>query len=197
MTIDVAYYGYDCSTFPNITDTDLHHLEDRSFRMPVEVIRGPRSSVGRSQERSPFNLSVGADIGNEAGIQLLSATTAPDERDGKFVLFEYWRITQRGSRLEGRFVEGWRLAGLGANVFPTTRLNVPCLPHLGWSPLTLQPIAEGAELTGTVTDSSFDLTVVGQTLDKERVFRARIKAHPVKARTAPSTTSTPDSGNGE
>jgi hypothetical protein len=41
-------------------------------------------------------------------------------------------------------------------------------------------IAEGAELTGTISDDAVDLEVLGQSLDREVRFRARIHAEPTE-----------------
>jgi hypothetical protein len=188
MTIEIAYYGFDCTNFPFIRDIDLHHLGDRTYEMPVSVIRRPPVGVGPLRESSPFNLTVSADDVNEGGIQLLSATISADEVDDDLVLYSYWQITQRGTRLEGRLNRSWREAGLAFNTFPTSNLIIPCTPQSGWSPLQFQPIVEGAKLTGRVTDSEFDLTVVGQTLDTTRRFRATVETSRVSRTTRTSTT---------
>ena len=172
LTIDVAYYGYDCQ----LRDLDLHEYGRRTYEMPVQVIRNAPAVAEDVEESSPFNLVVSGDPGNEAGITIVSATVAPDARDGKPILFEYWRITADGSDLEGELVQSWRRAGLAANVFPTDRLIVPCRPDLGILPRTIQTIDEGARLTGTIDDEHAELTVEGQTFDHERRFTARVTA---------------------
>jgi hypothetical protein len=172
LRIAVGYYGYDCK----LRDTMLHRQGARTYRMPVRVILNPPASVGSVREGNPFNLVVSADPGNEAGITLVSATVSADPRDGRRTLFAYWKITRRGSRLDGRLTQSWRQAGLALNLFPTDRLIVPCRPDLGVLPRSFQTIAEGATLTGSLTDHRVDLTVKGQTFDRERRFTARISA---------------------
>jgi hypothetical protein len=171
LAITVRYYGYDC----RLRDLDLHLQGTRTYRMPVRVVRGAPATAEGVRESSPYNLIVSASPGNEAGITIVSATVAPDARDGKPILFEYWRMTG-GSRLRGTLVNSWRRAGLAANVFPTDRLVVPCRPDLGLIPKTLQTIDEGAKLTATITDSRADVTITGRTFDHERVFVARVAA---------------------
>jgi hypothetical protein len=61
-------------------------------------------------------------------------------------------------------------------VFPTDRLIVPCRPDLGILPRTIQTIDEGAQLSGTIDDERAELTIEGQTFDKERRFTARVTA---------------------
>jgi hypothetical protein len=172
LRITVGYYGYDCQ----LRDIDLHHQGTRTYRMPVAVVRGEQAVAEGIRESSPFNLIVQANPRNEAGITIVTATVGSDARDGSPILFEYWRIRASGSRLEGQLVQSWRRAGLAANIFPTDRLIVPCRPDLGLLPRTIQTINEGARLSGTVTDQRVDLTIRGQTFDKERRFTARVTA---------------------
>jgi hypothetical protein len=172
LSITVDYYGYDCQ----LRDLDLHPLGTRTYEMPVQVVRGARAEVEGVRESGPFNLVVGADPGNEAGITIVSATVAADPRTGERTLFEYWRLSGDESEVEGELVQSWRQAGLAANVFPTDRLIVPCRPDLGLLLKSIQTIDEGARLTGTITDDRADLTIEGQTFDHERRFTARITA---------------------
>jgi hypothetical protein len=172
MAITVGYHGYDCQ----LRDLDLHLLGTRTYRMPVQVIRGARAGAEGLSESGPYNLIVSADPGTEAGITLVSATVVPDARDGDPILFEYWKLTGTGTRISGELVNSWRRAGIAANVFATDRLLVPCRPDLGIIPKTIQTINEGARLSGTITDGRAVLTIKGQTFDKERRFTARVVA---------------------
>ena len=172
LRITVGYYGYDCQ----LRDLDLHLLGTRTYRMPVRVVVGDRAVAEDVGESSPFNLIVQADPSNEAAITIVTATVVPDARDGSPILFEYWKVRSSGTRIDGQLVNSWRRAGIAANVFSTDRLVVPCRPDLGLIPRTTQTINEGARLTGTVTDSAVNLTIRGQTFDKERRFTARISA---------------------
>jgi hypothetical protein len=171
LKINVAYYGYDCQ----LRDLDLHRQGSRTYRMPVEVVRGAPAEAEGIRESSPFNLIVSANPSNEAGITTLSATVAVDP-NGAPVLFEYWKMNVRGTRVRGQLAESWRRAGLAANVFPTDRLIVPCRPELGLIPKSIQTINEGARMQGTITDERANLTIRGQTFDHERRFVARVTA---------------------
>jgi hypothetical protein len=171
MSIDVAYYGYDCQ----LRDLDLHRQGKRTYRMPVEVVRGAAAEAEGIRESSPFNLIVSANPGNEAGLTTVSATVSVDT-NGNPVLFEYWKMNVQGSRIEGELVQSWRQAGIAANVFPTDRLIVPCRPELGVIPKSIQTIDEGARMRGAITDERAELTVTGQTFDHERRFVARVNA---------------------
>jgi hypothetical protein len=171
LRISVTYYGYDCQ----LRDLDLHREGERTYRMPVEVVRGQAAGAEGIRESSPFNLVVSANPGNEAGITTVSATVATNP-NGALVLFEYWKMNVQGSNVDGELVNSWRRAGLAANVFPTDRLIVPCRPELGVIPKSIQTLDEGARMRGTVTDEQVDLTITGQTFDKERRFDAQVTA---------------------
>ena len=171
LSIGVDYYGYDCQ----YRDLDLHLEGSRTYEMPVEVIRGPPAEAEGIRESGPYNLVVSANPGNEAGITTASATVATDP-NGAPVLFEYWKTNVQGSNIQAELVESWRSAGLAANIFPTDRLIVPCRPELGLLPRSIQTINEGARMQGTITDQQVDLTITGETFDKERRFEARVTA---------------------
>lgn len=85
--------------------------------MPVQVVRGPPAAAEGIRESSPFNLIVGANPGNEAGITTISATVAPAPADGSPVLFEYWEMNVQGSSVQGELVNTWGDAGLARNIF--------------------------------------------------------------------------------
>jgi hypothetical protein len=171
LRIKVDYYGYDCQ----LRDLDLHRQGSRTYEMPVEVVRGPPAVAEGIRESGPYNLVVSANPGNEAGITTVSATVAPDP-NGAPVLFEYWKTNVQGSDIQAELVNSWRRAGLAANVFPTDRLVVPCRPELGLIPKSIQTINEGARLKGSITDEQVDLTITGETFDKERRFVAEVTA---------------------
>jgi hypothetical protein len=171
MRIKVDYYGYDCQ----LRDLDLHRVGSRTYDMQVEVVRGSPALAEGVQESGPYNLVVSADPGNEAGFTTVSATVAPDP-NGAPVLFEYWKTNVQGSEIRAELVNSWRRAGLAANVFPTDRLIVPCRPELGLIPKSIQTINEGARLEGSITDEDVDLTITGETFDKERRFVAHVTA---------------------
>jgi hypothetical protein len=173
LRITVGYWGYSC---PYRGDLTLRFQKTRTYTMPVRVIRNPPAGVGVVRERNPFNFLISADPLREGGITLASATVTADPSDGDLTLFEYWRSTLQGSSIAGWLVRSWRQAGLALNVFSTDRLIVPCRPELGTLPKTFQTIKEGARLTGTFTDRRVELTVTGQTFDRERRFTARITA---------------------
>jgi len=171
LTIGVDYYSLDCQ----FRDADLHLIGSRTYEMPVQVVRGPPAEAEGIRESSPFNLIVGANPGNEAGITTISATVATDFR-GAPVLFEYWKIDVQGSAIQGELTNGWRQAGLSANIFPTVRPIDPCHPELGVFPMSLEAIEEGARLEGSINDDRADLTITGQILDHTRRFVARVAA---------------------
>ena len=164
-TIDVAYYNY-CKT----QDGNLAFAGSAKYRMNGQVIVNPHAEHDGIQERSPFNLIAGSDFGVEASTQIASGTVATDQRDGRSVVIDYWDIDQQGRQIRGVLTN--RLPGLNLNSMQTSRpLGDPCQTQ---SPALAMMVAisEGATLSGTINTTSMKLELLGQTIDRERRFRA-------------------------
>lgn len=174
LRITVAYWGPKCPL--KLTENPLRLQKTRTYRMPVVVTRNPRARVGVVEERNPFNFGIatGRPL-REGGITLSSATVVNDPFVG-LTLYEYWRSSLRGTALTGRLARSFRESGLTLNVLFTDELIVPCRPELGMRRKFPEPIKEGARLTGTFSDRRVELTVTGQTANRERRFTARITA---------------------
>jgi hypothetical protein len=169
MSIEIAYYDY-CQTY----DGNLGFAGSAEYKMAAEVFIQPPAEERGVRERSPFNLLVGSETGVEGTIQLWSAQLLTDTRDGRSALFDYWDISQQGDEISGVLTDRW--AGLPTyNFIEATQLLIPCRPELG-TLVQRDSIAEGAELTGTVTEDRVELEVIAQSLDRELRFRAVIEA---------------------
>ena len=163
-TIDVAYYSR-CTR-----DGTVALAGTRKYRMEAQVVVGAPAEHQGVQERNPFNLNAGSEYGVEASTQITSGTVATDNRDGRGMVVNYWDIDQQGRQIRGVLTN--RFPGLNLNSFQTVRpLGDPCSaqsPAMAY----LVAIAEGATLSGTVTDTSIKFELLGQTIDTERRFRA-------------------------
>lgn len=169
MQLEIAYYDY-CQTY----DGNLGYAGSAEYGMEVEVFIGPPAEHEGVRERSPFNLLVGSETGREGTIQLWSAQVLTDVSDSDSVLFDYWDISRQGDEVSGVLTDRW--AGLPPyNYIEGSQLLVPCRPELG-TLVQRDSIAEGTELTGTVTADRVELEVVAQSLDRESRFRAVIEA---------------------
>ena len=167
MTIDVAYYDY-CQT----RDGNLGFAGSDTYEMDAEVFINPPAELDGERERSPFNLIVGTERGVEASMLLMSAQVVTDTRDGRSALIDYWDIDQDGDDISGVLTDRW--PGLIFNSIETSQLLIPCQPQFGGFSMP-DAIAEGAELTGTVTDDSIELEVLGQSFDREVRFHGVIE----------------------
>jgi hypothetical protein len=169
MRIKIAYYDY-CQTY----DGNLEYAGSAEYEMDAEVFVNPPAEQDGVRERSPFNLLVGSETGVEGTIQLWSALVLTDVSDGRSVLFDYWDIDREGDDLSGVLTDRW--AGLPTyNYIEATQLLVPCRPELG-TLVQRDAIAEGAELTGTLTDDGVTIEVFAQSLDRELRFHVVIEA---------------------
>jgi hypothetical protein len=97
-----------------------------------------------------------------------------NNRNRETALFDFWRIRQDDDEIEGELTNRW--SGLTTyNYIERSKLMWPCRPEMG-SLVQREPIAEGATLTGTLTDDDVELELLGQSLDGELRFRAVFEA---------------------
>jgi hypothetical protein len=123
------------------------------------------------RERSPFNLVLSTDYAREGAVGMFSALLLTDPRDGRSAVFDYWDISARGDTITGTLTDSWAQYGLDVNQIRTTAPLTPCQPA-GPALSDENPIAEGARLTGTVTDEQVRVTITGRTLHQPVKFRA-------------------------
>jgi hypothetical protein len=166
MVIEIAYYNY-CQG-----GGDLEFAGTREYEMDAEVFVNPPAEDGGVEERSPFNLIIGAEPGVEGTLSVVSATVARNNRTGETVLLDYWDIDQRGDDIDGEMTERGPISVL--NSISTADLFWPCRPDMG-SMILPEEIAAGATLTGTVSDDSIELKLIGQSFSREVRFRATIE----------------------
>jgi hypothetical protein len=164
--VDVAYYD-GCSS----GDGSLAFARSETYRMGGGgSIHAPTEHEG-IQERSPFNLVLSTDYAREGAVGMFSALLLTDPRDGRSVVFDYWDISARGSTITGTLTDAWVQHGVAVNQIRTTAPLVPCQPG-GPSLSDENPIAEGARISGTVTEERVRVTITGQTLHQPVKFRA-------------------------
>ena len=168
MTLEIAYYDY-CQTY----DGNLGFAGSAQYEMEAEVHVGPPAEHEGVHERSPFNLMVASETGVEGSIFLWSAAVITDGRDGRSAIFDYWDVDADGEEVSGVLTDRW--APIIYNSIEATQLLVPCRAELG-TIVQRDSIAEGAELTGTVTEDRVELEVLAQSFDRELRFRAVVDA---------------------
>jgi hypothetical protein len=169
MTIDIAYYNY-CVTY----DGNLAFAGEGTYESAVDVSINEQADNDGVTERSPFNLLVTSEPGVEGSIVVWSAQVMTDPSDQRSALFDYWRIEEDDGELTGVLTDRW--PGVAFNEITTAQPLIPCTD--GMTLVLPDDIAEGAELTGTVVGDAVDLEILGQSLDREVRFRARIHAEP-------------------
>jgi hypothetical protein len=169
MTIEIAYYDY-CQTW----DGNLGYAGSGTYEMDAEVYVNPPAEHEGVSERSPLNLIVASETGVEGSVIVMSGQVVSDTRDGRGAVFDYWDIDydEDSGDIEGTLTDRWPF--LSFNQITTAQPIVPCTTDL----VMPKPddIAEGAELTGTIADGRIDLTLYGQSFDREVRIRAEIEA---------------------
>jgi hypothetical protein len=172
MTIDIAYYNY-CVTY----DGYLAYAGEGTYESDVEVSINEQAGHDGVTERSPFNLLVTSEPGVEGSIVVWSAQVMYDPSDQRSALFDYWHIDEDAGEITGTLTDRW--PGVAFNKITTAQPLVPCSP--GFTLALPDDIAEGAQLTGTVSEDAVDLEILGQSLDREVRFRARVHAEPTES----------------
>jgi len=164
--VDVAYYDR-CRS----GDGSLAFARSETYRMGGGASVHPQTEHEGIRERSPFNLVLTTDDAREGSVGMFSALLLTDPRDGRSVVFDYWDIGARESTITGTLTDSWAEYGLAVNQIRTTGPLVPCQPG-GPTLADENPIADGARLTGTLTDQRVRVTITGQTLHQPVKFRA-------------------------
>jgi hypothetical protein len=152
-------------------------------QMPAVLTVAPPQSAAPAQPGFPA--AAGADD-NPLRLHLGQLSTADNIRPGSVFLnsvlrfgatsppliLKYWDLAVDGARITGTLVDDQRGQAAAANLLAAQSELVPCRPNLGVFP-NQYGIARGATLAGTLTPTSADLTVRGQTIDGTRAFAAR------------------------
>jgi hypothetical protein len=163
--VDVAYYD-GCAS----GDGSLEFARAETYRMGGGGSIHPPTEHEGIRERSPFNLVLSTDYAREGAVGVFSALLLTDPRDRRSAVFDYWDLSARGSTITGTLTDSWADYGLAVNQIRTSAPLVPCQP--GAPSLSDEnPIAEGARLTGTVTDERIRVSITGTTLHQPVKFR--------------------------
>jgi hypothetical protein len=160
--VEIAYYDRCVDGTPRFSRRERYEME-------AEVAIGPPAEADGLQERSPFNLLVGAGRAVEGETSLWSATVLFENN----ALLDYWDIDLRGRSFAG--VLEHRYPASGVNYVRTEQLLVTCQPQYPTIALP-DEMALGAELAGSSSGDEIELEVVGRTVDEEVRFRLEVEA---------------------
>lgn len=125
---------------------------------PIRIVLG-QTSVAANMARGSISLASALRFGS----------TSPP------IVLQYWRLELNGTALSGTLVEDHREEAAAYNLLAHAAEVVPCRPEFGFYP-NQSAIAEGATLTGTVTDQSVTLRIQGSIVETTRAFAAEITA---------------------
>jgi hypothetical protein len=127
-------------------------------------------------ETNPINLLVtepDAYLNAEGALFLGSAETFAGTSPS--LILQYWDLRLSGTALTGTLTQDHKEEAAALNLLSTELELVPCRPSLGEIGFVL-PVAEGATLTGTLTEHQATLHVEGHTYDGSRTFVADVTA---------------------
>lgn len=132
-------------------------------------------------ETNPIHLAVGeptvAGQLEPGSISLASAKringTSPN------VNLQYWNLALSGTALTGTLVQDHREEAAAYNLLAAHQQLVPCQDQFGYYPDQFA-IAEGTQLSGTLTSTSVQLRILGNVVEGTRPFLAEIAANRVR-----------------
>lgn len=147
------------------------------YQTQVLVTVRPQLEGGGQVETNPFNLIInpfpeyaGADGATSIASALVSNAVAGD------LLIQYWNYAYdpNTATIQGSLVNPANQLAAAYNL-----INVPSeiAPHI-WLPFPLG-MATGTQISGTITNTSVDVTISGNTLDLAHPFVSRITANVV------------------
>jgi hypothetical protein len=185
---DRTYAGTMATTI-DYYDACRNYLGRTTTQVPVGVVVGPPlrptaespdlpPAVGT--ENNPVHLFIGeptvADQIKTGSISFASAErfdgTSPN------LILQYWQLALSGAALSGTLVQDHREESAAYNLLAAPQELVGCQSQYGFYPNQFA-IAEGAKLTGTVTDAAVQLQIVGNVVDGSRPFAASLTANRV------------------
>lgn len=139
---------------------------------PLEPFFPP--AAGR--DANPIGLTIGQTslIGNIApgSVRFQSAQRFGATSPG--LVLQYWNLALNGPALTGTLAQSNAAQAAAANLLAATTDLVPCRP--GFSFVNQEPIAAGATITGTITETEARLRITGNTINGLRPFTAEIAA---------------------
>lgn len=144
-------------------------LGTRTFQTNVALyIEAPASSGGIT-ESNPFNFQLlPGNAAGEGEIEIRSAVGFTDPRDGREILFQYWRITTNGNQISGQLTDTHIAESVALN-FVNAETSIAGVPIV-WN----YPMAVNTRFTGTVNGNTLTLRVEGNSTDMSRPFVSEI-----------------------
>jgi hypothetical protein len=140
--------------------------------IPVDVFVNPGVDDGNPIVLQVSQPSVEANLAE--GSLLIESTGVTATSQGPLTL-HYWDLLFDGTNVAGRLVEDHVEEAAAGNLLSSSAQLVPCRPELGSFP-SMDAIAEGAELGGTVSEDEVRLYLLGNVTTGLRPFAAEIIA---------------------
>ncbi|MGE3359209.1 MAG: hypothetical protein AB7O92_21500, partial [Acidimicrobiia bacterium] len=153
---------------------------DRTERFTFDVALniGRPVTDGELIESNEFSmqLAVGPDAA-EGSVFMQSALVATTPETMRQVVLQYWGYELRNGQLQGTLGNDHIAEGAAINLINGQNLLVPCRPELGELPGGMPAaVAEGATISGSLTETNAQLRLQGATTDGLRAFTVTISA---------------------
>jgi hypothetical protein len=145
-----------------------------TIRQPLQPLPSDLQTTGR--DANPINLILGqTDLAGNITPGSISLASSARFRFTPInsAIFQYWTLALNGTTLTGTLTDN---RAEGAAAFNLLGAFIFLGPGLGCSLPSQLAIAEGANLTGTVTPQAIELRITGNTIDTFHPFVAEITA---------------------
>lgn len=164
----IQYYDYDPYAGQD------YFIEEKSYEYPIFLYIKSPVKVGSVVEENPINLSIYPDRDSgdeeEGYIDISSAIVLNDEDVGQ-VLLQYWTLKLENNKVTGTLTDTHTAEAAAANLL------------WAWDEITSGltmtwpfPIARNTSMSGTLSDNSISLEIVGQSTNTYRQFQSTITA---------------------
>lgn len=148
---------------------------EHTYERDVVVVFGPpRGAPGGLTETNPFNLFIGPGDPNETGQpghwEIHSALLSGN------VLFQFWEYEQfEDGTFNGVLINPHNQEAIAANLINVETPLIPGRPQLGVNTLP-KAMGEGTQLSGSVSEDTVSIQLLGATIDQFTQFDSRIEA---------------------
>jgi hypothetical protein len=162
-------YEGSATTSIDVSDLFGNFVGTSKTKLDTRITIGDVARQGTDAETNPFNLvitTLGGQKRQEGAIELYSA--APFSIRGGFVA-QYWTLQLKGDRLTGTLTNSFTADDLSGNLFISRQQT-----SSGTYQLATYDVAQGSQLSGTITDQEIRLRIDGNSTDFTRPFTTEI-----------------------
>jgi len=163
----IRYYEY------NVNTGQDDFVEEKQYTYNSSVFVNPPMELEGVTETNPFSLQIYPDRsgndGEEGHLDISSCIIVNDMFVGKVIL-QFWKYSLNGEQISGTLMDNHIAESSAANIIWTWDDVAGMIMTMPFY------LANGATMTGTVTNSKISINIAGQSTDTYRKFTCQINA---------------------